>query len=74
MKNINVNIFVKTILYILPVLLAVVSVSVYLSAKPDRNEVRVMIHDSVDHRLELIQKQLDVIHHDIKSILREGNK
>ena len=74
MKSININYFVKILLYILPIVLAVVSLSVYLSAKPDRGEVRVMIHDSVDHRLQLIQNQLDVIHNDIKSILREGNK
>lgn len=62
---------IRYISFALTIIIAVVSATIFISARPDREEVRQMIDEKVNSRMDRIEVQLDEVQKDIKTLLRK---
>ncbi len=64
--------YLRVTLFIIPLVIAIISITLYIGEKPDREQVKEMISDSVHYRIDRLETQLDAIQKDIKRILQNN--
>ena len=66
---------IKWLTFLLTVAVMIVSVTIYVTSRPSRDEVQQMIDKQTSQRLQRIEMQLDDINKDVKQILiQQGAK
>lgn len=58
---------------IIALLTYAISATLFIASRPDRSEVKQMIEERVDKRMEKLERGMEVIQQDVKEILKGGN-